>query len=42
MTPSQTRSFFDTKLPIVFAHRGASGTMPENTIPAFEDGGDLS
>jgi glycerophosphoryl diester phosphodiesterase len=37
MTPSQTRSFFDTKLPIVFAHRGASGTMPENTIPAFEE-----
>ncbi len=37
MTPKETGSFFDTKLPIVFAHRGASGTMPENTIPAFEE-----
>jgi glycerophosphoryl diester phosphodiesterase len=37
MTPKETRSFFDTKHPIVFAHRGASGTMPENTIPAFEE-----
>jgi glycerophosphoryl diester phosphodiesterase len=37
MTPKETRPFFSTKLPIVFAHRGASGTMPENTIPAFEE-----
>jgi glycerophosphoryl diester phosphodiesterase len=37
MTPKQIKPFFDTKLPIVFAHRGACGTMPENTIPAFEE-----
>jgi glycerophosphoryl diester phosphodiesterase len=37
MTPKKTTAFFDTKLPIVFAHRGASGTLPENTIPAFEE-----
>jgi glycerophosphoryl diester phosphodiesterase len=37
MTPKKTKPYFDTKLPIVFAHRGASGTMPENTIPSFEE-----
>jgi glycerophosphoryl diester phosphodiesterase len=37
MVSTRQRPFFDTKLPIVFAHRGASGTMPENTIPAFEE-----
>jgi len=37
MTPKKTNPFFNTKLPIVFAHRGASGTMPENTMPAFEE-----
>ncbi|MBN2224623.1 MAG: glycerophosphodiester phosphodiesterase [Deltaproteobacteria bacterium] len=37
MTPKETKPFFDTRLPIVFAHRGASGTVPENTIPAFEE-----
>ncbi len=37
MTPKKTSVFFDTKPPIVFAHRGASGTMPENTIEAFEE-----
>jgi len=37
MSPRETRPFFDTKLPIIFAHRGASGTVPENTIPAFEE-----
>jgi glycerophosphoryl diester phosphodiesterase len=37
MTPKKTRPFFDTKPPIVFAHRGASGTVPENTIPAFQE-----
>ena len=37
MPPKKQTAFFDTKLPIVFAHRGASGTMPENTMPAFEE-----
>jgi len=31
------QSFFDTELPIVFAHRGASGYFPENTILAFAE-----
>ncbi len=37
MAPKKTTAFFDTKYPIVFAHRGASGTFPENTMPAFEE-----
>jgi glycerophosphoryl diester phosphodiesterase len=37
MSPKKTTTFFDTKLPIVFAHRGASGSLPENTMPAFEE-----
>ncbi len=37
MNPTQIKAFFDTKPPIVFAHRGASGTTPENTIEAFEE-----
>jgi glycerophosphoryl diester phosphodiesterase len=40
-----TRSFFATKRPRVFAHRGASGEAPENTLPAFalgvEQGADI-
>ena len=28
--------YFDTPLPHLFAHRGASGEAPENTLPAFE------
>ncbi len=28
--------FFDGPRPRIFAHRGASGTAPENTLPAFE------
>ena len=31
------KPFFDTRHPIIFAHRGASGSLPENTIPAFEE-----
>jgi glycerophosphoryl diester phosphodiesterase len=31
-------TFFDTTRPRVFAHRGASGTHPENTMPAFGAG----
>jgi glycerophosphoryl diester phosphodiesterase len=31
------KSFFDAELPIVFAHRGASGYFPENTILAFAE-----
>lgn len=30
------RSFADDAFPIVVAHRGASSTHPENTLPAFE------
>ncbi len=37
MRPNRAKPYFDTKLPIVLAHRGASGTVPENTIPAFEE-----
>ena len=37
MRPNKAKPFFDTKLPIVFAHRGASGSLPENTIPAFDE-----
>ena len=33
MTP---RPFDDDQFPIVVAHRGASSTHPENTLPAFE------
>lgn len=33
----EKKSFFDTELPIVFAHRGASGYFPENTILAFAE-----
>jgi glycerophosphoryl diester phosphodiesterase len=28
--------YFDLPTPIVFAHRGASGELPENTLPAFQ------
>lgn len=38
-------AYFDLPLPIVFGHRGASGTQPENTIPSFahalEEGADV-
>ena len=30
--------FFDTRRPLVFAHRGGSALAPENTIAAFENG----
>ena len=29
--------FADDAFPIVVAHRGASSTRPENTIPSFEE-----
>jgi glycerophosphoryl diester phosphodiesterase len=28
--------FFDLPVPLVIGHRGASGELPENTLPAFE------
>jgi glycerophosphoryl diester phosphodiesterase len=31
------KPFLKSKLPIVFAHRGANARFPENTIPAFEE-----
>ncbi|MBN1881808.1 MAG: glycerophosphodiester phosphodiesterase [Deltaproteobacteria bacterium] len=30
------KSFFGLPRPIIFAHRGASGTYPENTLPSFQ------
>jgi glycerophosphoryl diester phosphodiesterase len=33
---SPARSFADDEFPIVVAHRGASSTHPENTLPSFE------
>lgn len=33
----KTKPFFKSKLPIIFAHRGANAGFPENTIPAFEE-----
>jgi glycerophosphoryl diester phosphodiesterase len=34
-------SYFDTKLPIAFAHRGGNERFPENTIAAFQDAYEL-
>ena len=34
---TEGKSFFDTEIPIVFAHRGASGYFPENTTLAFAE-----
>src|SRR5688500_6689662 len=31
-------SFFDTSVPLVFAHRGGCATGPENTLAAFDRG----
>jgi glycerophosphoryl diester phosphodiesterase len=31
------RTFDDEAFPVVVAHRGASSTRPENTVPAFEE-----
>ncbi|MEZ5259349.1 MAG: glycerophosphodiester phosphodiesterase family protein [Ilumatobacteraceae bacterium] len=33
--------YLDHRLPIAFAHRGASGDHPENTMPAFQAAVDL-
>lgn len=33
----KTKPFLKSKLPIIFAHRGANAGFPENTIPAFEE-----
>jgi len=30
------KSFFGLSRPIIFAHRGASGAYPENTLPSFQ------
>ena len=35
MRPQVKTEFFDLPRPRVFAHRGASGDYPENTLPAF-------
>jgi glycerophosphoryl diester phosphodiesterase len=35
MRPQIKTEFFDPPRPRVFAHRGASGDFPENTMPAF-------
>src|SRR5712692_5061140 len=35
MHKSFDTEFFDLPLPRLFAHRGASGSYPENTMPAF-------
>ena len=34
------RGFFGTRRPRVIAHRGSSGTCPENTIVSFQRGVD--
>jgi glycerophosphoryl diester phosphodiesterase len=33
----ELKPFLKSKLPIVFAHRGANARFPENTLPAFEE-----
>jgi glycerophosphoryl diester phosphodiesterase len=34
-------NFFTGPIPRLFAHRGASGEAPENTMPAFQQAADL-
>jgi glycerophosphoryl diester phosphodiesterase len=41
MRPQVETEFFDPPRPRVFAHRGASGDYPENTLPAFAAARDL-